>query len=120
MIQDSRKIEYLKRMVSLAGEMRKTLRKNKINSFGELLDENWKLKKKMADSISLPQIDKWYAIAQKHGAFGGKLLGAGGGGFLLFYAPENKHRSISEALPKLKPTKISFEPQGSKIIFVGE
>lgn len=108
------------KITQLAHEMRQCLRQNKLNTIGELLDENWKFKKQLSDNITSPQIDRWYAIGKNHGAIGGKILGAGGGGFLLFYAPESKHSTIIRALPQLRPLKISFEPQGSKIIFVGE
>lgn len=118
--EDKQKREIMKKMVEYADEMRKSLRKNKLDTFAKLLDENWQLKKKMTNSISSPQIDKWYETAKKNGAIGGKILGAGGGGFLLLYAPHNKHNKIITALPKLRPTEISFEPQGSKIIFVSD
>ena len=72
----------------------------------------------MAEGVSNPQIDKWYGTALKNGAIGGKLLGAGGGGFLLFYAPEKKHNKIIRVLSDLSCQKFSFEPQGSKIIFI--
>lgn len=120
MLHDEKKYAFMSQMVSLADQMRASLRSNKLNTFGELLDENWKLKRKMADTISSPQIDEWYAKAKRNGAIGGKLLGAGGGGFLLFYAPKKYHHKIIHALPQLRPTGISFEPQGSKIIFIGE
>ncbi len=120
MREDSQMQNVMTQMVTIADEMRTSLRKNNLNTFGEFLDENWQLKKQMADTISSPKIDGWYAVAKKNGAIGGKLLGAGGGGFLLFYASQKYHRKIIKALPMLRPTEIAFEPQGSKIIFVGE
>ena len=120
MQESSQKQRIMAQMVTIADEMRKSLRKNNLNSFGELLDENWRLKKQMADTISSPKIDGWYVVAKKNGAIGGKLLGAGGGGFFLFFAPHKYHRKIINALPVLRPTEMAFEPQGSKIIFVGE
>lgn len=105
-------------MVMLAGKMQNALNKNNLDVFGEMLHENWILKKQMAEGISNPQIDKWYKLAIKNGAIGGKLLGAGGGGFFLFYAPENRHKKIIDALSGLTYQEFSFEPQGSKIIFV--
>lgn len=107
-----------KKLVDLALEMSKMLRNNKLDSFGEILDENWNLKKQMAEGITTPAIDQWYETGKKNGAIGGKILGAGGGGFILFYAPASKHLKIIKALPKLRPMKIKFEPQGSKIIFI--
>lgn len=105
-------------MVLLAGKMQNALNKNNLDAFGEMLHENWILKKQMAEGVSNPQIDKWYETALKNGAIGGKLLGAGGGGFLLFYAPEDKHKKIINALSDLIYQDFSFESQGSKIIFI--
>lgn len=120
MREDSQMQKVMTQMVTIADEMRTSLRKNKLNTFGELLDENWQLKKQMTDTISSPKIDGWYAIAKKNGAIGGKLLGAGGGGFLLFFAAQKNHRKIIQALPMLQPTEFAFESQGSKIIFVDQ
>lgn len=114
------KQKIMTQMVTIADQMRTSLRKNNLASFGELLDENWRLKKQMADTISSAKIDGWYAVAKKNGAIGGKLLGAGGGGFLLFFAPHKNHKNIIRALPMLQPIQLAFEPQGSKIIFVGQ
>jgi D-glycero-alpha-D-manno-heptose-7-phosphate kinase len=78
------------------------------------------LKRQVANTISNSQIDGWYETARRHGAVGGKVLGAGGGGFLLLYAPEEKHDYIATALSDLKRVQFGFEPQGSKIIYVEE
>lgn len=107
-------------MVSLAHEMRRLLNNNSISEFGQLLHENWLLKRKMATGVTSSQIDKWYEIAQKSGAEGGKILGAGGGGFLLLYAKKKLHDKILSNLPDLELHGFKFEPQGSKIIFVSD
>lgn len=112
------KFKVMKKMVRLAHDLRDELQKNNLDSFGKILHENWELKKQMAGGISDPQIDDWYETGRKNGAIGGKILGAGGGGFLMFYAPEEKHEQIIKALPDLKPVKFEFEYQGSKIIFI--
>lgn len=112
------KREIMSKMVLLAKKMQNALNKNNLDVFGKMLHENWILKKQMAEGVSNPRIDKWYETALKNGAIGGKLLGAGGGGFFLFYAPEEKHRKIVSALPDLSCQEFSFESQGSKIIFV--
>lgn len=112
------KRDMMRKMVNIAVEMRKSLRLNKLDSFGDLLHENWTLKKQMADGVSNSQINIWYDMARKHGALGGKLLGAGGGGFLLFYAHQENHNRIKTALSKLKFQEFQFEKQGSQIIFV--
>jgi D-glycero-alpha-D-manno-heptose-7-phosphate kinase len=108
----------MKTMVDLAHEMKKELQKNRLDSFGEILHKNWELKKQMAGGISDAQIDNWYNQGKKNGAIGGKILGAGGGGFFIFYAPQEKHEQIIAALPELKPVEFEFEYQGSKIIFI--
>lgn len=107
----------LKKMVELARSLYQSLSKNDIDQFGEILDENWQLKKRLSRYISNTQIEMWYKIAQKNGAIGGKVLGAGSGGFLLFYAPSSKHPKIINSLPKLIPTSFSFEKYGSRIIY---
>lgn len=112
------KRKILSRMVKLALNLREELQKNNLDSFGEILHENWILKKEMALGISNADVDDGYDRALKAGATGGKLLGAGGGGFLLFYAPQERHALIRQALPHLRPVQFAFEKQGSKIIFV--
>lgn len=107
-------------MVSLANEMQRLLNNNSIKELGQLLHENWLLKRKMAEGVSSELIDKWYNLALKNGAEGGKILGAGGGGFLLLYAKNKYHDKILSSLKDLELHQFSFEPQGSKIIFVSE
>jgi D-glycero-alpha-D-manno-heptose-7-phosphate kinase len=74
----------------------------------------------MAQETTSSEIDRWYECARANGAIGGKILGAGGGGFLLLYAPTDDHPRICRALPELRPVPIRFEPQGTKIIYVEE
>ncbi len=115
-----KKMQYLVQMRDLALKARDALNKGNISSFGELLHQNWILKKKLAEAISNEQIDAYYEKALSAGALGGKLLGAGGGGFLLFYAEQSKHAAVRNALSDLKELKFEFEPQGTKIIYVGD
>jgi D-glycero-alpha-D-manno-heptose-7-phosphate kinase len=110
----------LRQIVQLAHDLRTSLNQNDLNSFGEILHEGWMLKRQLASGISNTQIDDWYERARAHGAMGGKILGAGGGGFLLVYAPVERHAAITAALPELRPISVRFEPQGSKIIYVEE
>lgn len=112
-----RKQRVLQRMVYLAAMLRDELHRNNVDAFGEILHENWELKKSLVDSISTPEIDAWYVAARSAGAIGGKILGAGMGGFLLLFAPESSHGAITAALPALRPINISFEPLGSRVIF---
>ena len=107
----------LKRMVELAYVLREELHKNNLASFGEILHENWLLKKSIAAGSSTDHIDQWYEAARSAGAVGGKILGAGAGGFLLLYASQESHAAIKSALPMLRPVKMGFEALGSRIIF---
>jgi D-glycero-alpha-D-manno-heptose-7-phosphate kinase len=108
----------MKRMVRLAHELRAELQRNHLEAFGELLHANWLLKRGLSRDITNTRIDAWYEAARRAGAVGGKLLGAGSGGFLMFYAPREHHEAVARALPDLRQVDMSFEPQGSKIIFV--
>jgi D-glycero-alpha-D-manno-heptose-7-phosphate kinase len=113
----SEKRWVLRRMVALAGLLRDEIQRNNIDAFGEILHENWELKKTLADGISTPEIDDWYKVARAAGATGGKVLGAGSGGFLMLFAPDSEHAAIKAALPQLRPIAMGFEPLGSHIIF---
>ena len=75
------------------------------------------LKKTLASGISDQYIDRLYNTALKNGAEGGKIMGAGGGGFLLFFADPSKHEQIIDALPELKVERFSFDMEGSKVIY---
>ena len=88
------------------------------DTFGKLLHQGWMLKKRLAGSISNPQIDEYYDRALDAGALGGKILGAGGGGFLLLCCPLEKQRKVQETLSPLAPMEFCFENEGSKIIYV--
>lgn len=108
----------LEKMVGYAHTLKADLQENNLDTFGEILHHNWILKKGLAENVSNPKIDKWYETALNNGAIGGKLLGAGGGGFLLFFAPKSKHRKIISELKELRPIPFDFDTEGSKIIFV--
>ena len=107
----------LKRMVELCYELRKEIQNNNLHTFGEILHENWMLKKSLTENISNSAIDDWYETARRHGAVGGKVLGAGAGGFLLLDAPPERHARICHALPTLRPIDFEFDRSGSQIIF---
>src|SRR5206468_8564204 len=85
---------------------------------GELLDIHWQLKKRLSRSISNSAIDDWYELAKRNGASGGKICGAGGGGFLMVYCEQNKHR-LREAMRRagLRELNFRFEFEGSKVVF---
>ena len=113
------KAKNLLKMCGLAKDMKTALESNDISSFGKILDEGWQLKKEMASGIANPAIDEAYAIAMKNGALGGKLLGAGGGGFLLFYCEEEKQAQLKKAIG-LKELDFSFERDGTSVIYIGD
>jgi D-glycero-alpha-D-manno-heptose-7-phosphate kinase len=107
----------MRRMVQLAFEMKDQLEAGTLEHYGDLLDENWRLKAQLTMGISDPQIDAWYAKGIANGAFGGKLLGAGNGGFMMFYAPQERHAQITLALQDLEPVKFRFDRSGAQIVF---
>jgi D-glycero-alpha-D-manno-heptose-7-phosphate kinase len=107
----------MRRMVQLVFEMKDQLEKGTLNHFGEMLDENWHLKSQLTPGITDPQTDEWYAKGIANGALGGKILGAGNGGFMMFYAPSERHVQISNALKELKPVKFKFDKTGAQIVF---
>jgi len=117
---DDDKRQSLRRMVGYAEQLREALVRNDLGGFGEVLHANWTEKRHLASGISKPCIDTWYDTARAHGAIGGKILGAGGGGFLLLYAPPERHEEICAELPELRCVQFRFSPQGSKLIYVEE
>jgi len=109
----------LMKMLSLVDEAEEIL-ENKgrdLDDFGRLLDTTWKLKKQTGGSISSSKIDEFYKKAIDAGALGGKLLGAGGGGFLLFYVQEDKRKAVRKALSSLMEVPFNFEKQGSSVVY---
>ena len=88
-----------------------------LDDFGRLLDESWKLKRATGSKISTSQIDEIYERAMNAGALGGKLLGAGGGGFMLFYVPEDKQKDLSKQLKDLLLVPFRFEDEGTCLIY---
>ena len=115
-----KKTEAMHRMVALARELRDELWRGNFDAMGRILHENWLLKQSLTEGITSGQINAWYQHAMKAGALGGKLLGAGGGGFLLFYTSPKKHKSVTTALSGLRRVPFATEPRGSRIIFVNQ
>lgn len=113
------KFTTLQNMVKLVYELRDVLMKGNLDEFGKLMHENWMMKQKLASGISNPLINELYDTALKNGAIGGKLLGAGGGGFMLFYCPKEKQPKLDEALSKVRRFQFKFEQEGSKLIHYG-
>ncbi len=112
------KIKSLKTMVSFVDDFAKSIISNDWKRCGDIIDENWSLKQSLTDGITNPLIDRIYSLGKKNGAWGAKLLGAGGGGFMLFFAPPEKHLSIDHALG-LSNFPFKLETAGSQIIFNG-
>ena len=107
----------MREMVSGVYEMKKLLESGDFEYIGDLLDKNWKLKCQMSSNITNSKIDDWYKSGIAAGASGGKLLGAGSGGFLMFFAPLEKHCDIINAMKGLRRVPIKFEKNGSQIVF---
>jgi len=111
------KTDTLLEMLKLVDEAEKILTsKTDLNEFGRLLDHTWKLKRGLAQKVSTGSIDDIYAQALKAGALGGKLLGAGGGGFLLFYVTPEKQAAVKKSLSSLLQVPFCFETGGTRVI----
>lgn len=114
---DGEMIKNLHYVKDLGLRSRDALQKGDLTLFAELMHEHWEHKKKRSGGMSHPKIDEWYELARKNGAIGGKLVGAGGGGFLLFYAEE--HRRLRSAMAKagLEEVRFRFDFEGTKVLF---
>lgn len=113
------KTTQLREMLALVEEAESVLtnKERDLDDFGRLLDETWKLKRQTGSKISTGSIDELYARAIKAGALGGKLLGAGGGGFLLFYVQPEKRREVMAAMHDLLYVPFQFENAGTRVIY---
>ena len=115
-IREEEKFNTLINMVALVSDAKQVLATGQLDAFGKILHENWLLKKSLASGISNNTINQAYDAALDAGALGGKLLGAGGGGFLLFYCPQPAQGKVVEALKALRKFDFKFEYEGSKLI----
>lgn len=111
------RLETLREIKRMAYQARKEVEAANIDVLGELLHKSWLLKKQLAGSISNGSIDNIYAAARQAGAIGGKLTGAGGGGFLLLYCPHAKQDAVRSALSSLQELPFQLEKDGTKVIF---
>lgn len=113
------KQKQLDEIYSLVGEAENVLvnSKSDINEFGRLLDYTWSLKRETGSKVSTADIDMIYEAGIKAGALGGKLLGAGGGGFMVFYVESDKQMNVKKAMNKLLHIPFKFENSGSQIIY---
>ena len=98
-------------------DLRPALERGEYDRLGELLHMNWELKRKLASGISDSAIDDMYASARAHGALGGKICGAGGGGFLLVYCPIERQERLEKGMRDYRPMPFRLERDGSKVIF---
>lgn len=117
-VSDTDKIEATKKLVLLTKELKEQLEANNIDFMGEALRRGWQIKKELAAGISDPLIDKIYETGIRAGATGGKLLGAGGGGFLLFYVPDAESKaSVIEALKDRYNLPFEWDNAGCSVVF---
>ncbi len=109
-------IQALDEMRKLAFRGREAITRGEFDEFGRIMHSSWELKKSLASRVSNPQIDGMYEAGRKAGAIGGKISGAGGGGFLLLYCPREKQDGVRSAL-RLRELPFRFEQDGTKVIF---
>lgn len=114
--RDEAAVEAMDGLKQLTYEMKDTLVQGKLDRFGVLLHEAWLNKKEMAGQISNPHIDELYDEARRHGALGGKISGAGGGGFMFFYCPGETRHAVTDRLDEMgvQATRFAFESAGAQ------
>lgn len=117
MESDDAKFRTVERMVALSYEMRGLLLEGKLDDFGDALHRGWMMKRGLSGGITNSSIDDLYDLARKAGATGGKLAGAGGGGFLVLYCPKPKQAAVRQALGALKSIDFRFDWTGARIAF---
>ena len=115
---DAEVIDSLHEVKRLGLLIKSALELGELDRFGELLNEHWVTKKKRSEKMSNPQIDAWYETAREAGALGGKLMGAGGGGFLVFYCAADHRQALREAMAQqgLREMNFDFDFQGVKVL----
>ncbi len=116
-LSDQRILDNLHYVKELGLRSKEALEKGDTPAFGALMHEHWMHKKRRSGGMSNPQIDEWYELGMQNGALGGKLVGAGGGGFLMFYAED--HRRLRSAMTKagLEEVRFRFDFEGTKVLF---
>ena len=107
----------MRQMVALVFDLKRELEHGSIANVGPILHANWMLKSKLSDGITDSEIDRWYNTGLANGATGGKLLGAGNGGFMMFFAAPERHADIIKALYPLEQMPIRFDQGGTQIVF---
>ncbi len=111
-------VDSLHRTKELGYRIKEALEQGDLDRFGLLLDEHWQNKKRRSTKISDPKIDQWYEIARQNGAVGGKIMGAGGGGFFMFYCPNSHKAGLRRALSEagLREMPYDFDYEGAKVL----
>ncbi len=115
--QDREMLENLHYVKSLGLESRAALLAGQPAKFAELMHEHWLHKRRRSPAMTNPQIDAWYELGRKHGAIGGKLVGAGGGGFLMFYAEDHRRLRAAMTAEGLEEVRFRFDFEGTKVVF---
>jgi D-glycero-alpha-D-manno-heptose-7-phosphate kinase len=110
------KFRSVEQMVELAVELRAALERDNLDSFGDILDQGWKLKRGLASGISNEVVESNYRLAREAGAAGGKLLGAGAGGFLLLSCRREKQQDVRDALAALREMPFELTAEGSQLV----
>lgn len=113
---DTNKFRSVEQMVELAMELRKSLERDSLDSFGDVLDQGWKLKRGLASGITNDVVERNYQLAREAGAAGGKLLGAGSGGFLLLSCALQKQEQVRKALVGLREMPVALTESGSEVV----
>jgi D-glycero-alpha-D-manno-heptose-7-phosphate kinase len=114
--RDPDMLQNLHYVKALAYRSKEALEDGEVVRFGELMHEHWEHKKRRSGGISNPQIDRWYSLALSNGAVGGKLVGAGGGGFLMFYAADRGRLRQAMAREGLEEVRFRFDFEGTKVV----
>ncbi len=114
---DNVMLQNLHYVKELGLRSQQALESGDISSFGELMHEHWEHKKRRSSGMSNPQIDEWYELGRKSGAIGGKLVGAGGGGFLLFCSEDHRRLRAAMARAGLEEVRFRFDFEGTKVLF---
>lgn len=115
---NAKMIEALLHTKELGFKIKKALEEGRFDDFGRLMDEHWQAKRKRSAGVSTPEIDRWYELALSHGALGGKLIGSGGGGFLMFYCPPAARSLVRGAMARegLLEMEYAVDFEGAKVL----
>ncbi len=114
---DPEMIQNLHYVKELGLRSQQALEAGRLAEFGEILHEHWEHKKRRSSGMSNPQVDEWYELGRANGAIGGKLVGAGGGGFLMFYVEDRKRLRQAMARAGLEEVRFRFDFEGTKVLF---